>query len=126
MQVPYEAPKRKYCESHRRTRKRGIKTKPTHNQGKEQSETQLSQSPPALESKNEYLYYVGTKDAIKEEVRWRYGLQLVEQAMRVSNNQSNEKKKVRPKKKVAMTQLKSDVPKPTKLEQKLQFKEYMK
>ena len=37
LQVPYEAPKRKYCESHRRTRKQGIKTKPTHIQGREQS-----------------------------------------------------------------------------------------
>ena len=35
LQVPCEAPKRKYCESHRRTRKQGIKAKPTNNQGKE-------------------------------------------------------------------------------------------
>ena len=67
--------------------------KPTNLQGGEQSKTQEGQSPPALGSKNEYLYYVGTKDAIKEEVRWRYGLQLMEQTMAKTNSQSKEKKK---------------------------------
>ena len=86
------------------------------------------EGPPSvtLKGKNKYLYYIGTKDAIKEEVRWRYGLQLMEQTMAKTNNQSKEKNKVKPKKNKAKSQSKSDIPKPTKLEQKLQFKEYMK
>ena len=43
-----------------------------------------------------------------------------------TNSPSKEKKKVRPKKNKAKSQSKSDAPKPTKLEGKLQFKEYMK
>ena len=77
-------------------------------------------------SKNEYLYYVGTKDAIKEEVRWRYGLQLMEQTMAEATNKSEKKKRIRSKKNKPKSESKSDVPKPTKLERKLQFKEYMK
>ena len=101
MQVPCDAPKCKYCESHIRTRKQGIKTKPNNLQGGEESKTQEGPSPPALGRENKYLYYIGTKDAIKEEVRWRYGLQLVEQTMGETTNLANNKKKrVRPKKKV--------------------------
>ena len=43
-----------------------------------------------------------------------------------ANNRSKEKKRIRPKKNKPKSESKSDVPKPTKLEQKLQFKEYMK
>ena len=40
LQVPCDAPKCKYCESHRRTHKWGIKMKPANLQGGEQSKTQ--------------------------------------------------------------------------------------
>ena len=50
----------------------------------------------------------------------------MEQTMADTNSQSKEKKKVRPKKNKAKFQSKSELPKPTKLEWKLQFKKYMK
>ena len=80
-----------------------------------------------LKGKIEQLYYVVTKDAIKEEVRWQYSLQLIEETMGGVDNLANEKKKrVKPKNKVTTSQSKSNIHKPTKLERKLQFKEYMR
>ena len=37
--------------------------------------------PPNFFGKNEYLYYVGAKDFVKDKFKWRYGFQLVQKVM---------------------------------------------
>ena len=49
--------------------------------------------PPNLLGKNKYLYYVGAEDCIKNEVKWRYDFQLVQEVMEKTG--ANPKKKQR-------------------------------
>ena len=60
--------------------------------------------PPEFSRKNEYLYYVGAEDSIKEEVKWRHGFQLV-QNIHPENNNAKKKQKKRASTKTASIQL---------------------
>lgn len=54
--------------------------------------------PPNFSGKNKYLYYVGAEDCVKDEVKWRYGFQLVQKAKEQGQpNPKKVKKKRRPK-----------------------------
>ena len=49
--------------------------------------------PPNYSGKNEYLYYVGANNCVKDEVKWRYGFQLVQQVMdKIRENPKKRKK----------------------------------
>ena len=71
---------------------------------------------------------MGAEDAIKDEVKWRYGFQLIQETMEEAKDHPEKKKKKRARKKAKSEEPKpdSDKPKMTKLERKLKFKEYTK
>ena len=52
--------------------------------------------PLEFQGKNEFLDCVGAKDCIKEEVRWKQGLQLA-QTVQEQNDNPKKKKKRKPK-----------------------------
>ena len=47
--------------------------------------------PPDLSSKNEYLYYVEAQNCVKDEVKWKQGLQYVKKLLDAKGG--NHKKK---------------------------------
>lgn len=98
LDVPNDKPKRKFCKSHRLFRKRALKEK-RERAKKEQEEIDAKElEPPKISGKNEYLYYVGAKDCIKNEVKWRYGFQLVQKLNEKENQNPKKNKRTRIKK----------------------------
>ena len=69
---------------------------------------------------------MGAEDAIKDEVKWRYGFQLIQETMEEAKDHPEKKKKKRIRRKAKSKESKPDSKKPkmTKLERKLKFKEY--
>ena len=69
---------------------------------------------------------MGAEDAIKDEVKWRYGFQLIQETMEEAKDHPEKKKKQRVRRKAKSKESKPDSEKPkmTKLERKLKFKEY--
>ena len=49
--------------------------------------------------KNKYLYYVGAEDCIKDEVKWQYGFQLVQEVMEKTGANPKKKQRNRAKRK---------------------------
>ena len=122
--MPKDKHKRKFCKSHRVLRKRSLKEK---REREKQAEEQLDAEhfvppiiPPEFLGKNEYLYHIGAEDCVKNEVKWRYGFQLL-QKMYEKEPQNPKKKKKRVKIPKAKSTKLSDSEKGlmTKVEQKL-------
>ena len=98
LDIPYDKPKRKFCKSHRKFRKQALKEKQRTCKTKEDEEKEHFIPPPNFSGKNEYLYYVGSEDGAKDEVKWRYGFQLVQKANKKGEpNPKKQKKKRKPK-----------------------------
>ena len=78
LDIPYDKPKQKICKSHRKFRKQALKEKQQARKIREDEDKEHYIPPPNFSGKNEYLYYVGAEDGVKDEVKWRYGFQLVQ------------------------------------------------
>ena len=78
LDIPVDKPKRKFCKSHRKFRKQAIKEQKQQKRKELEDDNKAQFGPPNLSGKNEYLYYVGAEDCVKDEVKWRYGFQLVQ------------------------------------------------
>ena len=77
--------------------------------------------PPTLSEKYEFLYYVEAKDPIKQEVKWWYGFQLL-QNLNVKKDKNLKKwkhKKAKSKSKNKTRKTASIVSVPTKVERKV-------
>lgn len=94
LEFPHDKPKRRFCKSHRKFRKQAIKEK-KQQRCKELKDVDKEHfiPPPSFFGKNKYLYYVGAKDYVKEEVKWRYGFQLVQKVNEKENKNPKKKKK---------------------------------
>ena len=57
--------------------------------------------PPKFKGKNEFLYYVGAKDNVKEDIRWRYSFQLVINLNKDKNTNLKKKRNRKPRVKKA-------------------------
>ena len=105
LEIPRAEPNRKFCQSHRKFRKQALKLKREKEQRERIQNETINLKPPQFSGKNEYLYYVGANDCVKEEVRWRYGLQLVQNIM---ETEPNPKKKNRNRAKRKSNKSKTD------------------
>ena len=77
---------------------RALKEKQRIRKVKEDVDKEHFIPPPNFSGKNEYLYYVGAEDGVKDEVKWRYGFQLVQKANeKGETNLKKQKKKKKPK-----------------------------
>ena len=59
--------------------------------------------PPDFARKNEYLYYVGAKDCVKDKVKWRYGFQLVQKTYGKEQQNPKKQKEKKPKESKAIS-----------------------
>ena len=67
LEIPCDKSKRRFCKSHRSSRKQELKEKREKKKKKER-EAFIKDNclPPQFSGKNEYLYYVGSEDAVKD------------------------------------------------------------
>ena len=79
--------------------------------------------PPNLLGKNKYLYYVGAEDCIKDEVKWQYGFQLVQEVMEKTRANPKKKQRNRAKRKSRHSKATSVVSGMTKVERKALLEE---
>ena len=81
MKIPLDKQKQKFCKSHRKFCKQALKEKKEKEKRAQEDiakeHFEPPEIPPEFEGKNKFLYYVGAKDCIKEEVKRQYGFQLV-------------------------------------------------
>lgn len=69
LEMPNDKPKRKFCKSHRKVCKQAVKKKQQQRrQELEDVDKEHFIPPPDFSGKNEYLYYVGAEDGVKDEV----------------------------------------------------------
>ena len=117
LSVPSDKPMRKFYKSHQKFCKQELKKKREKQKEEEKDRDWEHYIPPNLKSKNKNLYYVGVEDAIKDEVKWRYGFQLIQETMEGSADKDEKKKKkwVIHKARSKESKPKSDTPKLTKL-----------
>ena len=73
LSIPCDKPTRKFCKSHRKYRKQELEKKRQKRKEEEKDPDWEHFIPLDLKSKNEYLYYVGAEDAIKDKVKWQFG-----------------------------------------------------
>ena len=99
MEIPRDTTKCKFCKSHRKFRKQEIRERKEREQKENKNIDAEHFVPPKFFNKNEYMYYVGAKDCVKEEVKWRYGFQLVQEVMGKTGENPKKKKKSRAKRK---------------------------
>ena len=93
MEIPRDKPKCKFCKSHKKFHKWEIQEKREKERKDEENSDVEHYVPPKVFGKNKYLYYVDSKDCIKDEVKCKYGFQLVQQVMEKMGD--NPKKKTR-------------------------------
>ena len=74
LEIPRHQPRHEYCHSHRRAHEQELQKKIESQEKNNQTDKEELCLPLELKGKNEYLYCIGNQDAIKEEVRWQYGL----------------------------------------------------
>ena len=95
-EISKDKPKCKFCKSHRKFWKQVVE-EARRKKAKELEDVDKDHFippviPPKFKGKNEFLYYVGAEDCVKEDVRWRYGFQLVKN-LNKETLQSKEKEK---------------------------------
>ena len=93
LEIPRDMSKRKFCKSHRKFCKQEILEKKERERKEKENADAEHFVPPKFSGKNEYLYYVGARDCIKEEIKWRYGFQLVQQVMEKTGENPKKKRK---------------------------------
>ena len=124
LDIPYEKPKRKFCKSHRKFRKQALKEKQRTHKTKEDEDKEHFIPPPNFSGKNKYLYYVGVEDGVKDEVKWRYGFQLVQKANEKGEpNLKKQKNKQKPKSQESFSTKKTERSSISKTERKALWQE---
>ena len=74
LEIPCDKSKQQFCKSHRSSRKQELKEKREKKKKEREAFMEDNRLPPQFSGKNEYLYYVGSEDAVKDEVKWRLWL----------------------------------------------------
>ena len=124
LDIPYDKPKQKFCKSHRKFRKQALKEKLRTRKEKEDVDKEHFIPPPNFSRKNKYLYYVGAEDGVKDEVKWRYGFQLVQKTNeKGETNPKKQKKKRKPKSQESVSTKKTEQGSLSKIEQRALWQE---
>ena len=90
---------RKFCKSHRVLRKKVLKEQQDLKKRAIEDPDSKHYIPPGLAGKNEYLYYVGAENCVKEEVKLWYGFHIMQKAQKKLDysNPKKERKKANKK-----------------------------
>ena len=81
VEIPRDKPKRKFCKSHKKFCRQEVRENKERKRKALENVDAEHSVPPDFSGKNEYLYYVGAQDCVKDEIKWRYGFQLVQKVM---------------------------------------------
>ena len=95
VEIPCDISKRKFCKSHRKFRQQEVRENKERKRKELENVDAEHPVPPDFSGKNEYLYYVGAQDCVKDEIKWRYGFQLVQKVMGKPGEQKKKKRKSR-------------------------------
>ena len=100
LEIPKTKPKRKFCKSHRKFRKQAVAEAKKIKAVEEDVDRQHfipPVIPPEFQGKNEFLYYVGAEDSVKEDIRWKHGFQLVQNLNKNENTNPKKKRNRKPR-----------------------------
>ena len=70
VEILRDKPKRKFCKSHKKFRRQEVRENKERKHKQRENVDAEHSVPPDFSGKNEYLYYVGAPNCVKDEIKW--------------------------------------------------------